>query len=676
MAQIKMTGLEYCRSHPLNAQNIPDILKDLSRWVVWKAFDEKPDGRFAKVPICPRSGRKINHLDKGNQMPFEQALKAHKGGSGDGVGIVLTGEAINHDDTDEPLYLIGVDLDKVGGSDEKLNAAKSITQSIGSYAEISPSGTGIRIFALSKETVGHGQSPSGEMYHKGRFLTVTGRGRLREVVTATDQLKAIEHQWWPEKLVDIASTIAPKVDGTNDQMFNSVVNQNLWSEDVQNIAKLSELLAWIPPETDHETWRDIIWAVASLGWSCGRKLLVDWSKGDLNRWSTPEGASEAEEYLFRLYNVYDPYKNITIGTLFYHAERFGRPKGVFEQKSKLDSEQASTQKKFKILSRDGLKSLPPAEWLVQGILPTTGVATIYGPSMSGKSFIAIDLAIAITNGDATWFSKYLLKRPGLFVALEGGAGIKKRIEAWEKHHQRAALSLKYLLASFSLLDENDISELIIGIKSEVGKGAVIFIDTLSQATAGADENSSKDMGCILAAAQHISQQIEGLVVLIHHTGKDARKGARGHSSFHAAMEAAIEVSRKDNARFWKTAKVKDGDDTINEAFELQALKLGVDQYGHPETSCVIIPRSVNFTVVEPKGKNQLLALNAIKKALVSKGSMTDDEAQTVVKLALADVSTGHRAARAKEAIKSLAGGGHINISGETITLPKNTGSSP
>mgnify|MGYP001489895442 CR=1 FL=1 len=40
MDKAQMTGLEYCRSHPLNAQNIPDILKDLSRWVVWKAFDE------------------------------------------------------------------------------------------------------------------------------------------------------------------------------------------------------------------------------------------------------------------------------------------------------------------------------------------------------------------------------------------------------------------------------------------------------------------------------------------------------------------------------------------------------------------------------------------------------------------------------------------------------------
>jgi len=199
VAQTPITQLEHCRSNPVKPQNIPNLLKGLPNWVVWKAFDEKPDARFAKVPIYPLSGRKINHLDKGNQMTFEAALEAHQEGSGNGIGIVLTGETVTRDDAGEPLYLIGVDLDKVEGSDEKLNAAKAICKSIGSYAEISPSGTGIRIFALSKEPVGKGQSPSGEMYHAGRFLTVTGHGHLREVVTATDQLKALEKQWWLEK---------------------------------------------------------------------------------------------------------------------------------------------------------------------------------------------------------------------------------------------------------------------------------------------------------------------------------------------------------------------------------------------------------------------------------------------------------------------------------------------
>jgi hypothetical protein len=184
------------------------------------------------------------------------------------------------------------------------------------------------------------------------------------------------------------------------------------------------------------------------------------------------------------------------------------------------------------------------------------------------------------------------------------------------------------------------------------------------------------MGCILAAAQHISQQIEGLVVLIHHTGKDTSKGARGHSSFHAAMEAAIEVSRKDQTRYWKTAKVKDGDDNINEAFDLQVVTVGNDQYGYPETSCAIVAKSVIFKAVQPTGKNQQVALEAITKLLSGKKDVTVAEAQNAAKAALTEVDAGHRAARAKEAIDSLANAGHINISGGLVSLPKNTGSSP
>ena len=53
---------------------------------------------------------------------------------------------------------------------------------------------------------------------------------------------------------------------------------------------------------------------------------------------------------------------------------------------------------FKLLDRSDLDKLPPAEWLVHSILPEKGVAAIYGPSGSGKSFLAIDLAVSISNG--------------------------------------------------------------------------------------------------------------------------------------------------------------------------------------------------------------------------------------------------------------------------------------
>ena len=157
--------LNYCQANPVKPENIPKLLKSLDCWVVWKAFNEKPNGRFDKIPICLVSQRKISFTEQRNHLPFETALSAYQTGSGDGIGIVLTGEALTEIKTGQPLYLIGVDLDNVQTSAEKIDQEKVVCKSIASYAEKSPSGTGIRIFVLSEKIVGKGQSPSGEMYN-------------------------------------------------------------------------------------------------------------------------------------------------------------------------------------------------------------------------------------------------------------------------------------------------------------------------------------------------------------------------------------------------------------------------------------------------------------------------------------------------------------------------------
>ena len=175
---------------------------------------------------------------------------------------------------------------------------------------------------------------------------------------------------------------------------------------------------------------------------------------------------------------------------------------------------------------------------------------------------------------------------------------------------------------------------------------------------------------------NIEEQIEGLVILIHHTGKDSRKGARGHSSFYAAMDAAIEVSRKEKVRFWKTAKVKDSDDNINEAFDLETINVGTDQYGIPETSCVIVPRAITFNDPNPKGKNQIVALEAISEAIGLKDGIPEALALNAIKNALQYIDKSYRASRSKEVFKSLLVGGYIKIIGGLVTLAKNTGSSP
>ena len=306
MTKAKMTALEHCRSHPVKPQNIPVFLQGLPHWVVWKVFTEKPDGRFDKVPICPRSGHKVNHLDKDNQMTFEDALQAHQGSSGDGIGISLTSEPVAHNDAGESLYLIGVDLDKVEGCAEKLQAAREIGKSIGSYAEVSPSGTGIRIFALSKEPVGHGQSPSGEMYNAGRFLTVTGHGRAREVVAATDQLKALEQEWWPD---DVERRVKPVL---------SRISQASYPDTPRRRAELAETLQYISADCDYERYRDVVWAILSTKWHDAEDIACNWCLAAPERFDQDNFESVVNSYKSQHDNP------VTIGSLIYWARKAGR----------------------------------------------------------------------------------------------------------------------------------------------------------------------------------------------------------------------------------------------------------------------------------------------------------------------------------------------------------------
>ena len=71
---------------PVKSENIPDLLKSINQWVVWKSFKQKSGDRFDKVPICPESGRAINGLDPVNHLSFEFALKTYHAGFGDGIG--------------------------------------------------------------------------------------------------------------------------------------------------------------------------------------------------------------------------------------------------------------------------------------------------------------------------------------------------------------------------------------------------------------------------------------------------------------------------------------------------------------------------------------------------------------------------------------------------------------
>lgn len=280
--------------------------------------------------------------------------------------------------------------------------------------------------------------------------------------------------------------------------------------------------------------------------------------------------------------------------------------------------------RFKLLTPADLAALPPVRWRVRGVLPLEGIGAVFGPSSSGKSFLVLSLLASVANG-AEWFGCRVVRAPVLYVALEGEAGIAQRVKAYQAKNGQIADSFRFLLQGLDIRNAADRADLVQAVRAAGWNGGVLCLDTLNRAVPGMDENDSKSMGEAIGAAKAIQAELGGLVLLVHHTGKDATRGLRGHSSLHAALDAAVEVTRNNDRREWTVAKSKDGEDGEAHPFRLDVVEIGEDEDededGEPITSCVVVPDEDAGKAVRralpPKSGNQRiiwLALDDVLKA--------------------------------------------------------------
>lgn len=327
--------------------------------------------------------------------------------------------------------------------------------------------------------------------------------------------------------------------------------------------------------------------------------------------------------------------------------------------------------RFRLMSPAELLALPARRWRVKGVLPADGVAAVYGPSASGKSFLCIDLAAAIAEG-SQWFGYRVKPAPVVYLPLEGEGGIAQRAQAWQAEHGRALPDgLRIVMDPFKLTDSADVLALA-AVVAQTGPEPVLFVDTLNRAAPEADENASADMGRIIEGAKGLQRQTGGLVILVHHTGKDASRGLRGHSSLFAALDAAIEVTRDDDRRAWKASKAKDGKDGEGHAFTLRVHELGTDDDGDPVTSCAVRPDdSASEAAPRPKrpqGGNQRIVLDALMplfKAGTAHGkggalptvACINLEAAVTAGASALTCPSDRRTERARDAIKGLVSRG-------------------
>lgn len=260
----------------------------------------------------------------------------------------------------------------------------------------------------------------------------------------------------------------------------------------------------------------------------------------------------------------------------------------------------------------------PVAWLVHNYIEEDALAVLYGPPGKGKSFFALDVSCCIATG--TPFHGHDVKPGAVFyIAGEGHNGLARRLHAWAQHNNSEMPSLLFVSEAptdlSSATNAAKVAEAVRLLADTHGESPVlIVIDTMAR-NFGGDENSATDVGSFVRNADALRRHWKATVLIVHHSGKDGEKGARGSSALKGAADAEYEVSRSDEDKLIRLTprKMKDAEEPPPLAFELVGVPVRDD------TGALVGGAALKLTeytapvpVTAKLGKQQRAALDALE----------------------------------------------------------------
>jgi len=177
----------------IDESQVPMGLTMFDRWTAWDWVWNSKRQHWDKPPKDAKTGYTCDGNDPANWYTFTEALAAQQAGRFDGIGFVNgQGEA--------DLHHSGIDLDdcRNPATGELSELAKDIIEAANTYTEISPSGTGVKIFLYGNLPKGHkakNESETVEIYTRKRYFTVTGRRVEGTPATVEHRQEELEVIW-------------------------------------------------------------------------------------------------------------------------------------------------------------------------------------------------------------------------------------------------------------------------------------------------------------------------------------------------------------------------------------------------------------------------------------------------------------------------------------------------
>lgn len=577
-------------SGPFAGLTVPSALRDLPGWLCWRYERVDGSGKALKVPYYASGGRRYGRQgdarDRAALVPFERALERAAARGMDGIGLAML--------PDWGITALDFDacVDANGHVPEDLERLLADT-----YAEYSPSGKGVRAFVRGDL----GDRKSRAMPERYGVETFTGSG----FVTVTGK------PLYTVDLFDTADVVAPVTEDLRrfctarfgEQRQTAVDDDDFMVGHEPTLGltedEIKALLADLDPSMGRDEWIRVGMALHHETDGDGFHLWDEWSSDGHQYPGTDALETQWDSFTRRQATG----RQVTMASVIRMAREAREAQNPSERLEKLaEKAQAAAVEtpdvygsppgypgRFPATPASVFSMREPPPWIIKGILPKADLGVLYGASGSGKSFAVLDMALAVARG-IDWRGARVRQGNVIYIAAEGGGGVASRLKAYSLHHQvsLAGVPLAIIHATPNFLIEEDITAVVESIVA-AGGSDLIVVDTFAQVTPGANENAAEDMGLALRHARAIRDATGAMVLLVHHSGKDAERGARGWSGIKAAADVEFEVTRpEDGPRILRVSKQKDGIDNLSWAFTLESVLVGLDDDGDEVTSLVVV----------------------------------------------------------------------------------------
>lgn len=239
----------------------------------------------------------------------------------------------------------------------------------------------------------------------------------------------------------------------------------------------------------------------------------------------------------------------------------------------------------------------PAEpsWLIEGIVETGVFGVVFGAPGVGKSFLSLDWAACVAAG-VPWNGRAVTAGGVVYVAGEGFGGLARRLQAWSRYRGTPIPKrLHVTRRAVAFNDPQAVGALHAELDALPERPAALFIDTLSRATPGVDQNSAKEIGAFVGACDRIREKYGCAVIVLHHSGHGSKERAMGSMALLGACDFEAGLIADGELLRLKSTKMKDAEPFADIGFHMETVELppvGRDLNKMPKrrTSAVLVER--------------------------------------------------------------------------------------